>query len=229
MTSPAQAPPAAVAAALADVATLGGFFAPVVAGPDEGWHPVAESHAAGSADLVADNARRYGTTEPRVAASVVQLGHAARLWSPLLACAVAHGVVPDPADLQRADDGPALRFPSPAGWWTRDAGESSALLYRLVMEECLAAMAAGLRVRVAPRLLIGNAASALVEAGRALVAARPGLREPATDLVTRLLATGVLVGTGEITDSALAFRRRSCCLFYRVPPGDRCGDCSLDR
>ncbi|GAB3108496.1 (2Fe-2S)-binding protein [Streptomyces calidiresistens] len=229
MTSPAQAPPATVAAALADVATLGGFFAPVVAGPDDGWHPVAESYAAGSADLVADNARRYGTTEPRVAASVVQLGHAARLWSPLLACAVVHGVVPDPADLQRADDGPALRFPTPVGWWARDRGETAALLYRLVVEERLTAMAAGLRVRIAPRLLIGNAASALVEAGRALVAARPGTREAAGDLVARLLATGALVGTGEITDSALSFRRRSCCLFYRVPPGDRCGDCSLDR
>ncbi|MCE7079892.1 (2Fe-2S)-binding protein [Streptomyces sp. ST2-7A] len=229
MTSPAQAPPATVAAALADTATLGGFFAPVLAGPDEGWHPVAESYAAGSTDLIADSARRYGTTEPRVAASVVQLGHAARLWSPLLACAVAHGVVPDPTRLQRADDGPALRFPTPAGWWAREPAGTAELLYRLVVEERLAAMAAGLRVRVAPRLLIGNAASALVEAGRALTAARPELREPATDLVTRLLATGALVGTGEITDPDLAFRRRSCCLFYRVPPGDKCGDCSLDR
>ncbi|RBM23869.1 hypothetical protein DEH69_00860 [Streptomyces sp. PT12] len=43
------------------------------------------------------------------------------------------------------------------------------------MEDHLAALAAGLRVKVAGRLLDGNAGSALAEAGRAIVAARPAI------------------------------------------------------
>lgn len=42
-------------------------------------HPVARDHAAGFGDLVEAVTRRYATDELRVGASIVQLGHAARL------------------------------------------------------------------------------------------------------------------------------------------------------
>jgi hypothetical protein len=50
----------------------------------------------------------------------------------------------------------------------------------------------------------------------------------------RLLAgpSGLLAGTGELRpprppDRDWSFRRRSCCLYYRVPGGELCGDCVL--
>ncbi|GAA1546950.1 (2Fe-2S)-binding protein [Actinomadura kijaniata] len=213
-------------AALADVAGLGGFFAVTVGGDGAGWHPVGESYARGLADLVAERHARYGAEE-RVAASIAQLGHAARLWSPVLACALAHGIVLDLAGLERADDGPRLRLPVARG---RPVGERLVEdLYELVVVRHLEALAAGLRVKVASGLLHGNAASALAEAGRALARARPWLRADAARLVGGLLETGRLAGAGRLTGPGLGFRRRSCCLYYRAPGGEKCGDCGLAR
>ncbi|MEU7373656.1 (2Fe-2S)-binding protein [Streptomyces albidoflavus] len=223
----ARAPAGAVADALSEVASLGGFFVVRVGGPDAGWQPLAHSYAAGFTDLAEAVARRHGTDEPRVGVSIAQLGHAARLWSPALATAVRHGIVLDLDGLQRAEDGPALRLPKAAGWYA-DALDDLAVpaLYAQVTRR-LQALAGGLRVKVAPRLLDGNSASALVEAARALLAADPAARAPLTGLTTRLLATGHLRGTGATTGPGLGFRRRSCCLYYRAPNGTKCGDCGL--
>ncbi|ACZ87851.1 (2Fe-2S)-binding protein [Streptosporangium roseum] len=229
MIRPRPAPPEAVAAALADIAALGPFFA-IAAGEADGvWRPVVDAYAEGFPHLVAGRVARYGTPEHRVAASVVQLGHAARLWSVVLGCVVAHGVVPDLGDLQQQVDGPALRLPAARGWYAPEGEDLVQVVYRLVMDEHLAALAAGLRVKVASGLLRGNAGSALAEAARAILRARPDLRKPLTRLVDRLLDTGGLRGTGEFTGPDLAFRRRSCCLYYRVPAGEKCGDCSLEQ
>ncbi|MFC6879416.1 MULTISPECIES: (2Fe-2S)-binding protein [Actinomadura] len=180
-------------------------------------------------DLVTAVADRYGTSELRIGASIMQLGHAARLWSPTLACALTHRVVPDLAQVQRADGGAALRLPEATGRNLSDLTEDqvSEVLYRVVVREHLEPLAAGLQVKVAARLLYGNTASALVEAGRAIVAGRPELGAPVVRLVTGLLGTGGLAGLGEITGPDLAFRRRTCCLYYRVPGGMQCTDCSL--
>ncbi|MGZ3102371.1 (2Fe-2S)-binding protein [Streptomyces sp. H62] len=223
----ARASTASVTAALHDVAGLGGFFALRVGGEDDGWHPVTRSYAAGFTDLAAAVARRHRTREPRVDVSIAQLGHAARLWSPVLACAVLHGIVLDLEGLQRADDGPALRVPRPAGRYVdRAEGDSVRALYEQVTGH-LSALAHGLHVKVAPRLLDGNSASALAGAAQALLALRPAVRGPLTDLTTALLDTGRLAGTGVLTGPDLAFRRRSCCLYYRAPAGSKCGDCGL--
>jgi ferric iron reductase protein FhuF len=42
-----------------------------------------------------------------------------------------------------------------------------------------------------------------------------------------LLDTDCLAGSGGIISGDLGFRRRSCCLFYRLPGGGTCGDCPL--
>ncbi|MEU1281587.1 (2Fe-2S)-binding protein [Streptomyces sp. NPDC005805] len=239
------APPSSVAAALKEVADLGSFFAvelggPVGSGgpgdpdggshPGDGWHPVEETYRRGAADLVAATADRYGTGELRIGASMVQLGHAARLWSPVLACTVVHGIVPDLKGLRRADEGAALCLPAtPTGWYAPGLPRLAELLYEVVVHRHLDALAAGLHVKVAPRLLAGNAASALAEAGRAILAAHPDLRRPLTEVVDGLLSTDRLAGTGNFTAPDLSFRRRSCCLYYRVPAGVKCEDCSLAR
>lgn len=209
---------------LGEVASYGGFFALTVGGDPAGWHPVEVSYADGFADLVDATATRYRTTEVRVGASLVHLGHAARLWSPVLACVLAHGVIPDLTNLQRADDDARLRLPEPTG---ERVAPSPALLYRVVVREHMERLAAGLRIDLAPGLLYGNIASALVGTSRMLLAARPDLREPITRLTRELLDTGRLADTGVVTSTGLGFRRNSCCLFYRIPGGGKCGDCPL--
>ncbi|MEU6522952.1 (2Fe-2S)-binding protein [Streptomyces sp. NPDC046924] len=222
----AQAPTEAVTAALHEVAALGGFFVLPVGGPDEGRRLLDPASARGFTDLSAAVTRRYRTGEPRIGVSIAHLGHAARLWSPALACVLMHGIVPDLAELRRADDGPALRLPRPAGWHAERLPDPALALYEQVMRQ-LRAIEAGLHVKIAPRLLDGNAASALVGSAQVLLSAHPELHEPLTGLTTRLLDTGRLVGTGVITGPGLTFRRRSCCLYYRVPNGSKCGDCCL--
>ncbi|MGW4422466.1 (2Fe-2S)-binding protein [Streptosporangium sp. NPDC004631] len=229
MTRLRPAPPETVAAALDGLTGLGTFFTLAVGEGDGVWRPVAEAYAEGLPHLVADRVARYGTPEHRVATSVVQLGHAARLWSPVLGCVLVYGVVPDLGDLRQQAHGPALRLPAARGWYAPEGEDLVQTVYRLVMDEHLAVLAAGLRVKIAPGLLRGNAGSALAGAAHVLLRARPDLRGPLTHLAERLLDTAALRGTGEFTGPDLAFRRRSCCLYYRVPGGERCGDCSLER
>jgi hypothetical protein len=212
---------------LAEISSYKGFFTLTVGGDAAGWHPVEQSYADGCADLIDATARRYRTSDLRIGASLVHLGHATRLWSPVLACALGHGVVPDLKGLQRADDGAQLRMPEPVG---EAVGSPSAdLLYRIVVQKHMEPLAAGLRVKLAPTLLAGNIASALVGASRALLTARPDLRGPITTVTNSLLDTGMLAGSGMITGPQLGFRRRSCCLFYRVPGRSVCGDCVFRR
>jgi hypothetical protein len=214
-----------ISAELSEVSAYGGFFALTVGGDAAGWHPVGQSYADGFRDLIDATLRRYGTTESRIGASLVQLGHAARLWSPVLACVLGHGVVPDLTDLQRAHDGAQLRLPEPRG--ERVDSPSADLLYRVVVQDQMEPLAAGLRVKLAPGLRYGNIASALVGASRALLSVRPDLRQPVIAVTNSLLDTGELAGSGVITSGGLDFRRRSCCLFYRAPTGGKCGDCPL--
>jgi len=185
---------------LSEVSSYGGFFALTVGGDAAGWHPVGQSYADGFTDLIDATVGRYRTTESRVGASLVHLGHAARLWSPVLACALSHGVILDLTDLQRADDGAQLRLPEPVGQPVESP--AAELLYRVVVQEHMQPLEAGLRVKLAPALLSGNIASALVGASRALLAARPDLRQPIVGITESLLGgwcrTGSFARRGEI-------------------------------
>ncbi|MCV7028862.1 (2Fe-2S)-binding protein [Mycobacterium sherrisii] len=211
---------------LAQIASYKGFFALPVGGTANGWHPVRRDYDAGFADLIDATARRYRTGDLRIAASLVQLGHASRLWSPALACAVAHHVVPNLEQLDRADDGARLRLPEPVGQAvSADPDAAARALYDAVVRQHLQPLAAGLRVKLAPGLLAGNLGSALAGAARALLSARPDLRGPILQITDSLLNTGVLSGTGVVTDAHLGFRRGSCCLFYRLPGQSVCADC----
>jgi hypothetical protein len=228
---PAAADEASVASALADVAALGGYFM-IDRDPTEedpaGWVPAMVAYQRGMAELAAQTGQALGTRENRVAVSTLQLGYAARLWSPALACALAHGIVPDLARLEVSTRLPLrVRLPSAAGWQAPDTDAAAGLVYDVVVAGHLAPLAAGLRGQVASGLLWGNAASAMIGSLTVLADARPGLAQPARSIADRLLATGTLRGTGRLTGPGLAFRRNSCCLYYRVPDGGLCGDCSL--
>ncbi|MGW2716736.1 (2Fe-2S)-binding protein [Streptomyces sp. NPDC001492] len=172
--------------------------------------------------------------ELRIAASVAQQGLAARLWSVTLGCAALYGRVPDldPGQLHWDPDASA-----PDDLWltrVRPLPAEPATLADVVLHGHLAPLAAALRAhhRIAPGLLWGNAASALAGAARQLDhwARLHGRSEAAArtrTLAAELLAHPLLSDTGTLTGTA--FRRRSCCLYYRVPGGGVCGDCCFTR
>ncbi|NEB73760.1 (2Fe-2S)-binding protein [Streptomyces sp. SID14478] len=226
----ARASAGEVAEALGDVAALDGFFVlrtgvaedgPTA--PGRGGRLTAECFT-GLARQVTD---RYATDEARIGVSIAHLGLAARLWSPVLACTLIHGIVPDLSTLEWIDGGPAVRLAHPAGRRVAQVPRLADAVYEEVIA-ALAAVESDLGVKVAPRLLDGNIASALVGSAAVLLRARPDLRTALTALTTELLGRGRLVGTGRITGPALTFRRRSCCLYYRTPGGGKCGDCCLN-
>jgi hypothetical protein len=222
------ADPDLVRRALADAARAGPYFALSVGDDGRRWQPAAALYADGLAGLVESTGAQLGVTEARVAASTVQLGYAARLWSPVLGCALQGGIVPDLTELRTEVTAPMrLNLPEPRGWQPGSEEELAALAYRSVVTCHLEPLGAGLPVRVAAGLLQGNAAAAMTGALRVLACTRPDLGRPARALAERLLGTGLLRGTGELTGPGLEFLRRSCCLFYRVPGGGLCSDCPL--
>lgn len=220
---------------------LGPFFAVDLhdGQPQAPWRPVA--------DLLADTAPRLeqvraylasgvgldpSRVEPRVAASVMHLGLVARLVSPWVGLAAREDVL------------------APVGiddlWWIPSLGggfklsvASAALTRERPVD--LPGWAGGLvddllrpltdAVPGSAAVLWGNTASAVNGAVVAASATRPALaprlRTVADALLTAMPAADV--HTGRVGTSA--FRRRSCCLIYRV--GGRasarsvCGDCVL--
>ncbi|MEW2619175.1 (2Fe-2S)-binding protein [Streptomyces sp. NPDC048106] len=179
-------------------------------------------------------AHRLRTTEPRVAASLAHQGLAARLWSAALGCAVLYGRLPglDPG-LLRWD----THASAPDDLWlteVRPGPGDAAALADAVLHGHLEPLGETLRARygVASGLLWGNAGSAL--AGTARELERWARAQGRTDVAARTRAL-----TGELLDHSLlratgtrtgpAFRRRSCCLYYRVPGGGVCGDCCFRR
>ncbi|MYW63004.1 hypothetical protein GTY65_02765 [Streptomyces sp. SID8379] len=226
MSGPSQgAPVTDVAEALHDVAGLGGFFVLGTAA-GRGHRGSGRLTPAEFAVLARTVNDRWGTDEARVGFSIAQLGLAARLWSPVLACALLHGIVPDLSTVEWAEGGPALRLAEPEEHPTASPSSLAATVYAAVNGP-LETLERQLTVKIAPGLLAGNAASALVGSAAVLLRARPDLRGELTALTRELLDTGRLRGTGRITGRDLTFRRRSCCLFYRAPGGGTCGDCCL--
>lgn len=226
-----------VAAALRTAARYGPYF--VIETPDDAPDARGAALAAlyspsGAVDLtelVEHHARRLRTDELRVAASLLFQGFAARLWSPVLGCAAA-GVVPDldPEHLHWWRASPiGLRTTRASGWRADDTESHAELAAQAVIANHLAPLAAALRgtVRVAEGLLWGGAASSLVGATQ-MVQGDP-LRD-ARALADNLLRHPSLRGTTTLLSrDPLRIRRRSCCLYYRVPGGGLCGDCPLPR
>ncbi|MFF3597008.1 (2Fe-2S)-binding protein [Kitasatospora indigofera] len=267
MTQPRAARPADLAARLAAVGPYFEILTGTPGQPDRtaGLRPLRELYATGPGSVLAERipavAERLGTAELRVAASILQLGLASRLWSVALGAAALGGTTvdlhPDRAEALLPPQGPLLlRLPPPDGERERGGvrpGErpgpatgaparqqpSAALLYRAVVTENLVPLAAAVRavVPVSEGLLRGNAASALAGALRVLhgwaAARRPEAARTARRLADDLLGLGPLAGTGTLTcagpAAVPAFRRTSCCLYYRIGPrAGICGDCVFD-
>ncbi|MGH4012698.1 MAG: (2Fe-2S)-binding protein [Pseudonocardiaceae bacterium] len=233
-STPSRADPAGVTSALRRAADYGPFFEVDLPVPGRRLRgtPLADLYRpAGRSDLeelIDHHARRLHTTERRVAVSLLFQGIAARLWSPVIGCAPA-GVVPDldPAHLHWWRASPlGLGTDRPAGWAAAGTAQHAELAARTVVQANLGPLAVALRrsVRISEGLLWGNAASALVGAVK-VVGGGDVTRALAVELLNRepLRGTTTAIPTG----GPLAIRRRSCCLYYRVPGGGMCGDCAL--
>ncbi|MET8975715.1 (2Fe-2S)-binding protein [Streptomyces sp. NPDC004539] len=209
-------------------------------GPPPGPLPtLADAYAGRSSDVYGDPlifrvrkvAESVRTPEERVAASLAHQSLASRLWSAALGCAALYGRVPDlaPALLRWNPDASA-----PDDLWLTEVRPRPADdLAALVLDAHLEPLATALHTRygVAPGLLRGNAGSALAGSARQLShwARRHGRTDVAAAtraLTAALFAHPLLADTGTFTGPG--FRRRSCCLYYRVPGGGLCGDCCLD-
>ncbi|MBT2493730.1 (2Fe-2S)-binding protein [Streptomyces sp. ISL-96] len=227
---------------LEEAASVGGFFALRTRTPDAGAGagahvPLARIYAGDLAPLtfrVDKVAARLGAPERRVAASIAHLGLVARLWSLALGPAALYGEFPDlpPDDLRWNAD-----LTSPHDLWL--AAPPSPLpatadrIREVVQYGHLLPLADAFRQdgRISRPLLWGNAGSALAGAARELHAwarknGRPEVGERALELAAELFRHPDLRATGTLDGAA--FRRRSCCLYYRCPSGGLCGDCVFD-
>jgi Ferric iron reductase FhuF-like transporter/FhuF 2Fe-2S C-terminal domain len=240
---------------LDDLTALGPFFAvsahPRGAEPAPPWRraseltcpsgPLRDRVASVRAALAAREGRAAGDVEPRVAASAVHLGLMARLASPALGAAVlGHRVDMRPGHLwwQDVTGGPVpLSVPAPGAngehgtpLLGRGHGQLPGEWDRLLFDELLAPVTAAVArlVPVSGRVLWGNVASAVNAAAAQVARQRPDLAGGAWRAAGRLFGSPWL--RGEPQPPGPAFRRSSCCLFYRLAPGNPsavCGDCVL--
>ncbi|EFL19020.1 (2Fe-2S)-binding protein [Streptomyces sp. C] len=216
------------------LAAVGPFFSVPYGAepPGPGFRPLAELYGERLGPYVEEVGRRTRSGPGRVAASTAQFGIASRLWSLGLGCAALSGRLPDldPGRVWWRLPGAGsleLWLPEPAEDLPADALGESVLgnLARLDAALCE-------RYGVSGKVLRGNAASGLVGALRVLLDRVPAEEgAAAAGLAGGLLADGgALAGTGSFVHEpglGVAFVRRSCCLYYRVPGGGLCGDCVL--
>lgn len=232
-------PPPSATDALSAAATLGGFFdTRAEAGPGAvTWAQVLTDPGVlgGRLDEVrARLAAGSGADPPvRVVASLIHLGLVARLVSPALGAALLTGVLPVvPAGgvvlrLRGGDPLPLAVFP-PSVRDATDPAVLAAAFDETWLVPLIAPLSAALRrdASVSPRVLTGNVTSAVAGALQVAATQRPDLAGRSAAVLTALLGTGSLAGTGQRQGDG-AFVRRSCCLLYRLPGTGTCGDCIL--
>ena len=219
-----------------DLTALGPFFAVEThlrgAGVPPPWQPmtvliadtdVMAARVAAVRTALANRASRQPEdVDMRVAASAAHLGLVARLLAPMIG-AITLGCPPlswsvDDLWWQNTLGGPYPLSVTP-GSMPEDLRAGPAV------EAITTTMAE--RYRVSRHVLWGNIGSAANSAARLICTARPDLTATAHATADGLLADPRIDG-GAVRAGPL-FRRRSCCLIYRIANdrGAACGDCVL--
>jgi ferric iron reductase protein FhuF len=249
------------AGVLAELARLGPFFAldshPAQSLPAPPWRPLDELFrqpgtlgarvAAVRAALAEASGQPAVAVEPRVAASMAQLGLAGRLICPALGVAVLTGGLLDldPTGMRwRPSPGGAvalsIRIDAVAPAVTALAAATAARCDPAALADALARSLLAGPVRalveasrtfgVSEQVLWGNVASVVFGAVALIGATAPSLTGAAEAIATSLLDQPPLRGRHQGSEQG-SFRRRSCCLVYRLAgsPTPVCGDCVLDR
>jgi hypothetical protein len=233
---------------LAELAGLGPFFAVETHRPGQAmptpWQPLGTLLGSAAAlaarigavrdSLAAAAGLPASQIELRVAASVAQLGIAARLISPALGAAVLG--VPVAIDVGQARWVPAIGGPfrlslaapaTPGRPHPASITEASRPLNELLAGpvRTLVGMTAAM---VSRRVLWGNAGSAINGAAVMISTIRPPLQRRASQVAAAALRFPELADSyrGQPTTS---FQRNSCCLIYRIARNPQyCGDCILN-
>jgi hypothetical protein len=171
--------------------------------------------------------------DPRAAASTAHLGLVARLVAPALGAAVLGECVslqPDGLWWQDTLGGPVpLSVPVPPPGGAVPPGD---LAERLLTDVVAPVTEATSRLAsLSGQVLWGNAASAVNAAARQVAVSRPALATGAWEAARALFASPWL--RRERHPPGVAYRRSSCCLYYRLAPDAPsgrsaiCGDCVL--
>jgi ferric iron reductase protein FhuF len=193
------------------------------------------THPKAAGDLVDAVAGWLGHPERRVAASLVVLGYAARLVGPTLAVLLRDDILLDarPGRVHYAyapQRGFTLTLPHPAGWYA-PADVLRQAWCVTVVDAHLHPLIQAIRsdTPVAAGLLWGNVASGVTGALRALADHGTVPLDRCHETGLALLEHGPLRDSGHLTTRGgrLNFRRRSCCLYYRLDGAGTCGDCPL--
>ncbi|MEJ2854351.1 MULTISPECIES: (2Fe-2S)-binding protein [unclassified Saccharothrix] len=213
---------AAVLSTLRQVRGLSPFFALDIGRPGEEWRSGADLLDGPALPRTLDAiGERYRTRERRVAASLFFLSYTARLLCPTAAAHAVDGTAPD----IRPDN--LWWHYGPEGLRVRIDQATPGVGIAESLEPVVEAVRSV--VPVASGLLWGNAASSI--AGALKTVARSGIAsaEHCVAVGERLLSEPPLKGSGDFIPfpGEVAFRRRSCCLYYRLDGGGTCGDCPL--
>jgi hypothetical protein len=227
---------------LAALGSLGGFFVLRTGVPPRPLPTLARAYApprvdAGDdvyADPIIFRVRKVTESlrapEPRIAVSVAHQALAARLWSIALGAAALYGQLPD-LDPRLLHWDPDASAPDDL-WLSEVRALPTGTLGEVVRAGHLVPLASALRsrYRMSGGLLWGNAGSALVGAVRGLD--RWGRANGRTDVGVRARTLAAdLFAHSDLSDTLdpTTLRRRSCCLYYRLPGGGLCGDCCFER
>jgi iron complex transport system ATP-binding protein len=226
-----HAPPAATLAALADIGEINEYFAlgtgPVSAGRLPVQQLYTDSELLGG--IVERVRTRIGATERRVAVSTFFLGFAARLWSIGVGAVIGHRLLPElgtpELSFGETDGHISLHVAHPLAW---QGDGLEPMLADMILDGHLTPLATALNRLgpISPKLLRGNAASALLGAANVFDRhRRAGPPDSARRLAQRLCADQRLSGAIRFGDAG--YRRTSCCLYYRTRNSGLCGDCVL--
>jgi FhuF 2Fe-2S C-terminal domain len=171
--------------------------------------------------------------DPRAAASAAHLGLVARLVAPALGAAVLGecvSLLPDGLWWQDTLGGPVpLSVPVPPPGGAVPPGDWAERLLTDVIAPVTEATS--LLASLSGQVLWGNAASAVNAAACQVAVSRPALATGAWEAARALFASPWL--RRERQPPGVAYRRSSCCLFYRLAPDAPsgrsaiCGDCVL--
>lgn len=216
------------------------FFTVETHEPDEGpvppWTSMSElvddpAVLAGRVDQVRSYlAAGTNDVELRVAASVTQLGLAARLISPVLARAIDHKpLMVELADLWWQRDTISSLFPLSLPETKQPAVDDAAALASLIDTTLTPLCDAVTTYGVNQHIAWGNVASAFNGAARMLSQAHPEHQNRTRKILRALVDHPRLAGQATLNTDG-TFRRRDCCLIYRAAPdraGPLCGDCGL--
>lgn len=229
----------------AGLTALGGFSVWQVDG--SGLVPLAEALqpvalrsrcAATRAGLAESTGVPLAEVPDRTAVSAAQFGLVARFWSVALASVALHDLVPD-LSVDQVLVAPSHRNPAPMAVRDPDAGARlgpgagpdgvAAALADLVLGGAVTALTQACHTHgsTPERVLVSNAAAALVSSSRVLGIQLPARRPLLEDTARLLLEDPRLAAGGGFAPDPDRFRRTGCCLYYRLPGHGLCADCVL--